>query len=550
MTGLATAVAGLEILSEAPASQLVRDLIAGDVRLAPFYAGHPRDPDAYRRKAESVSARLGSDARRRVADGVHATTAAAASKWERVLRGDGVLVTTGQQAGLFGGPLYTLNKILCAIRLAETLESRLNRPVAPMFWVAADDHDWAEVDHTYVVDGANQVRRITVASPPDAPPMPMSDRRLGEGITGALDELETLLPSSEFAARYLDLIRAAYRPDATVAGAFLALIRGLFADFDLLIVDPSHASVKQAAAPVLQHELAHAAEHAAILTRHSQRLERAGYGVQVPVSEDASNVLFHDDEGRERLVREDGRWTLRRTKRELSDADVQDLLRREPVRFSPNVLLRPVVESAVFPTIAYVGGPSEIAYFAQIGCLFLAHGIEPPIAVPRVSATLIEGKVRKVLDKFGIDVDDVRRPFHEVATQRVRDEMPDAVTAPLARLRSAIRMEYDHARDAAAAIDPTLRKWMEGVRNSSLATVDDAEKKVASHLKKRSEVELEQLRKAAVNLYPENAPQERVLNGIPYLARYGGGVMRDLARAMQQELDGGTPEWTGVRCDG
>ncbi|MGH7506328.1 MAG: bacillithiol biosynthesis cysteine-adding enzyme BshC, partial [Longimicrobiales bacterium] len=451
---------------------------------------------------------------------------------------------------LFGGPLYTVHKILTAVRLAETLEIELDRPVAPLFWVAADDHDWAEVDHTAVVDARNELRRVTVEAAPDSPPIPMSDRKLGPGIDAALDEFVALLPPSEFAPPLVELLRSAYRPDATVARAFHTLLAGLFADFDLLIVDPAHESVKRAASPVLRRELTHTADHAALLARQSHRLEEAGYGAQVTISEDASNVFFHDDAGRERLVRVDGSWSLRRTRRELSDDDVRSLLRDEPSRFSPNVLLRPVVEATLFPTIAYVGGPSEVAYFAQIGCLFAAHGIQPPVMHPRASAALVEGKVRKVLDKFGLEVGDVRRPFHEVATQRVRDEMPDAVTAPLARLRAAIREEYGSVRDAGGAIDPTLRKWVDGVRNSALGEVDNVEKKVASHLRKRNEVELEQLRKAAVNLYPDNAPQERVLNVLPYIAKYGSGVLRELARAMPCYLNGGAPGWTGVRCDG
>jgi uncharacterized protein YllA (UPF0747 family) len=129
--------------------------------------------------------------------------------------------------------------------------------------------------------------------------------------------------------------------------------------------------------------------------------------------------------------------------------------------------------------------------------------------------------------------------------------MPAAVTGPLERVRRALRGEYDALRDAAAAIDPTLRKWIEGVRNSALAESESAEKKVASHLKKKSEVELEQLRKAASNLFPESSPQERLLNVLPYIARYGSGLLPDVARAMQVQLiPDGVAAWTGVRCDG
>jgi bacillithiol synthase len=549
---MVASTSGLEVRTEVlSTSGIVRDLLAGDARLAPFYTGHPLDPATYARKAGEVGGRLSAEARRSVAPAVRATTAAAAEKWERIVRGDGVVVTTGQQAGLFGGPLYTVHKALSAIRLAETLEAELGLPVAPLFWVASDDHDWDEVDHAHVVDAGNVLHRITLAADPAAPPVPMSERVLGPEVDEALATLEGVLPASEFAPAILDLVRSAYRPGVSMAAAFEALLAGLFAGFDLLLVDPAHAAVKRAAAPVLARELERTEAHAQLLARAADRLRAAGYEPQVPISDDASNVFLHDDGGRERLVRARDRWHLRRTKRVLSDDDVAALLEAEPARFSPNVLLRPVVESTIFPTICYVGGPSEAAYFAQIGCLFRAHGLEPPIVFPRFSITLIEGKVRKVLDKFGMDAADFRRPFHELATQRVRDDMPPAVTEPLERLRAALRTEYDALRDAAGAIDPTLQKWIDGVRNAGLGETENVERKVASHLKKRSEVALDQLRKAAVNLFPENVPQERILNVLPYLARYGPAVLHDVARAMQVRLvPDGVAGWTGVHCDG
>jgi bacillithiol synthase len=550
-TAVAT-TAGLEVRPEAlSASGLVRDLLAGDARLAAFYAGHPLDPAAYARKAREVAKRLDPEARRRIAPAVRATTGAAAEKWERILRGDGAVVTTGQQAGLFGGPLYTVNKALSAIRLAAALEAELDMPVAPLFWVASDDHDWGEVDHAHVLDAGNALHRIELAADAAAPPVPMSERILGREVEDAVAALEAVLPSSEFATPLVDLVRSAYRPGVSMAAAFEALLAGLFAGFDLLLVDPAHEAVKRAAAPVLARELERAGAHADLLARAAERLRAAGYEPQVPISEDASNVFLHDDSGRERLVREADRWHLRRTKRVLSDEEVVALLESEPTRFSPNVLLRPVVESAIFPTLCYVGGPSEVAYFAQIGCLFHEHAIDPPVVFPRFSITLIESKVRKVLDKFEMDAAEFRRPFHELATQRVRDEMPAAVTEPLNRLRQAIRTEYELVREAAAAIDPTLRKWIDGVRNAGLGEAESVEKKVTSHLKKRSEVELEQLRKASINLFPENVPQERILNVLPFLARYGNGVLHDVARAMQVRLvPDGAAGWTGVRCDG
>lgn len=528
-------------------SDLVRDYLAGQPRLAPFFAGFPYDPEAFRRKAAAVHARLKPEARSRVAAAMAPTSTGAAERMRRMLAGYGLAVTTGQQAGLFGGPLYTTYKLLTAIGLARSLESLLAQPVVPVFWVAADDHDWLEVNHTSVVDGANEVRRVELAGP-EQPPLPMSERRLGDAIEATLDAFLQLLPESEFAAPWAELLRRCYRPDATVAGAFREMMLGLFAEFDVVLFDPSHPAVKKEAAPLLWRELEQSAAHASLLETQSARLVEAGYHAQVTIAREAANLSYSDEQGRDRLVRENDTWHLRRTRRTFTTQDLEARLRSEPERFSPNVLLRPVVESALLPTVAYVGGPAEVAYFAQIGCLFDAHGIEPPLVVPRRSAIVIEPKVRRVLDKFELAPADLMQPFHEVVTRLVRGELPEEVRGPLASLRNAIGAGYDALGAGAAAIDPTLEAWIRNLRNQSLGQVENAEKKILSHLKKRGEIEIDQLRKAAANLYPGGAPQERVLNIFPLLARYGPGLLRDLAGVMQVAPDRSMAGWSGVDC--
>jgi bacillithiol biosynthesis cysteine-adding enzyme BshC len=483
-----------------------------------------------------------------VAGALRPTSAAAREKLRRVLAGEGFAVTTGQQAGLFGGPLYTLYKILSAVRLASAVENVLGAPVVPMFWIAADDHDFAEVDHTFMIDSGNALARITLASPPDAPPVPMSERVTGEGITHALDAFIAGLPASEFAAPLIELLRRVWTPSASVARAFGDQLAGMLADMDVVLVDPSHPDLKAAAAPLLLHELEHTGAHAALLRERSDALVGLGYHEQVTIAVEAANVFYHDASGRDRLTREDGGWMLRRSKRMMSDAEIHAAVRAEPARFSPNVLLRPVVESALLPTVAYVGGPAEISYFAQIGCLFHAHRVEAPLAVPRGSITIVEPRVRKVLDKFGLEPHELMRPFHEVATQIIHDELAREVLDPIARLRSAIAQQYAALADGASAIDPTLRGWVTGVRNQALGQLESAEKKITSHLKKRSEIELEQLRKATVSLYPAGVLQERMLNGLPMIARYGPGLFRDLVAAMEIRLDRPLPGWRGVDC--
>lgn len=529
--------------------QLVSDYLAGREALAPFFAGFPWDPEAYRRKAEEVEGRFDRSARARMAEAIRPASPRAAERLARLVDEGGVLVTTGQQAGLFGGPLFTVHKALSAVRLAEALEGVLGRPALPLFWVASDDHDWDEVRRTAVLDVDNRLRRLELPASPDGASPPMSRRPLGEDVEPTLAQLRGALPDTDFSGELLEALRRAYRPERTVAAAFADLLVDLLAPFDVLLVDSAHPRVKELAVPVLLRELEGSEAHEERLRRQTERLRAAGYHAQVPILPGATNVFLDEEEGgRERLIREDGRLVLRRSGRPRAAGDVLARVEREPERFSPNVLLRPVVETAIFPTVAYVAGPGELSYFAQIGCLFRDHGFQPPLVFPRFSVTLIEGKVRKVLDKFDLPPEELAHPMHEVAGRILRDDLPEPVREAVGGLRRSIGEGYGRLESAARGIDPTLKGPIGSARGAAFHELEQVERKIVHHLKVRREVELEQLEKAAANLFPEGQPQERILNPFQYLVRYGRGLLAEVATRLEVRLDRPLPRWRGPEC--
>jgi len=493
--------------------------------------------ESYRAKAEEVDRRFDPEARRRAAALIHAPSAAAAARLEEVRAGNGLIVTTGQQPGLFTGPLYTIYKALAAVRLAEALERALGRPVLPVYWIASDDHDWAEANHTFVLDRANNLHRITLDAPADAPPASMRNRLLGVEVEVALNEFTQHLPTTEFAGALLDFLRECYRPGKSVAGAFGEVLTGLLAPFGMGFVDGGSPDLKKAASDLMARELDASAEHEALLARRTAELEAVGYHAQVPVLEGATNVCYEDEAGRERLYRDDGGFILRGSGRRFGRDELLALLAESPERFSANVALRPVVESAVLPTVCYVAGPGELSYFGQIGPLFDAHGIGMPVVFPRFSVTLIEPKVRKVLDKFGVEVDDFRQPIHELAGRVVRAELPAEVTEAIAALRRQLTEGYDRLVRATQGIDPTLKGPLEKARNAGHMQLAEVEKKIVHHMKQQNELGLDQLEKARANLYPDGAPQERVLNVYQFLVRYGSELLDAVADRMEVELD-------------
>lgn len=526
---------------------LVRDYQQAAPQLAAFFAGHPSDVASIRRVAARIDGEFPATTRRAMANAIRATSERARARLERIAAGEGFFVTTGQQAGLFTGPLFTIYKTLTAVKLAAALEAKLEVPVAPLFWTAADDHDFAEVNHAYVLGVNNDLHRIDIGGPNDVL-RSMSRTILGDTVGSAIARLEEVLPVNEFSKQIVGLIRANYTPDRSVAAAFSGLMESLFSSYDLLITSSADQTVKALAAPIIRRELEESREHEAAVRRLTERLVAAGYHEQVGVRNGAVNVLYEDDDGRDRLVREADVWYLSRTKRRMQTAELYELLALHPERFSPNVLLRPVVASAIFPTIAYVGGPAEVSYFGQIGCLFEAHGVIMPLVMPRASIDVVEYKVQKILDKYGLDAAAFRQPFDQLTSQVIRDALPENVSARVVSLREEIASGYADLVAATHTIDPTLRGPLEAARTASEKSLGDVEKKIVSHLKKKNEVGVDQLRKASLNLFPEGDPQERVISGVSYLARYGSAFVDSAAAQIDFPLDAHAPEWMGVDC--
>lgn len=538
---------GLELhVSPLAGSRLVDDYQIGHPSLAPFFSGHPYDIEAYRRKAAEVEQRLDATSRALLTEALKPTTPRAADRLRQVLDGNGFFVTTGQQAGLFGGPLYTVYKVLSAVQLAAALERELGRTVVPVFWVGADDHDFEEIAGIIALDEQDALHRVSIERPADAAAVAMAEQPLGDDVTAALDAFAATMPGGPFADDVMARLRAHYRPGRTVADAFEASMAELLAPFDVVIVSSAHPALKRAAAPVLRREFDAQAEHATLLAHTSAALERAGYGVQVPIAEDVSNVFHSDAGGRDRLVREDNGWHHRRSLRRMSDDALDALLEEKPEAFSPNVLLRPVVESAVLPTLAYVAGPGELAYFAQIGCLFRAHGIEPPVVFPRHSVTLVGPTERRLLERQELEVASFRRDAAELVHEAMRDEIPDGVARVLLELRATIDSGFAKLAEAALPIDVTLAGPVDGARRAALGNVDAIEKRVLARLRVREDTAARQIERIAAHLRPLGAPQERQLNIFTFLARYGATLPPAVAEAMRVELDTPAPDWSGV----
>ena len=267
----------------------------------------------------------------------------------RLRRPGALAVTTGQQPGLFTGPLYTIHKALSAAGLARVLEQQWSRPVVPVFWLAGDDHDYTEASQASWIGADGAVVTATLPPrPPEAPLTPMYRQPLGPEVGAALDRLAADLPDSEFRQSTLEWLRRHYRHEATVAGSYAGAMAELLAPLGVICLDSTHPAVKRAMAPYLVQALTHAADLERDLDRHIEALGTTARTSGVTVGDGASLVMLEAALGRDRLVADGSTFVTRRSRERLDLAALQRIADESPTRLSPNVLLRPVLRARFF----------------------------------------------------------------------------------------------------------------------------------------------------------------------------------------------------------
>jgi bacillithiol synthase len=451
------------------------------------------------------------------------------------LREPGALVvTTGQQPGLFTGPLYTIYKALSTAALSRILERQWQRPVVPVFWVAGDDHDFAEASRAGWISAEGTITNASLPPrAPDAPLTPLYRERFGEEIDTLLSTLAGDLPASEFRTWTLEWLQRHYHPGATIAGSFSGALAELLAPTGVVCLESTHPTVKRAAARYLIRALGLARELDADLEHRAHELTTLGLDPGVPVGEGATLVMLEGPLGRDRLLVDGGGFVTRRGRERLNLEMLQRIGAAEPERLSPNVLLRPVIESALLPTVAYLAGPGELKYLALTPPVYERMRVPRQMAVPRWSGVLVEPRVDRVLQKFGIELSDLLQPAGALESRLVRSQLPEEVGRTLRSLREDLASGYDALAKGAAEIDPTMTKSVQGTKNQALAALKDVEKKLVQHLKRRQETELGQLAKARALVLPEGQPQERILTVASFLARYGPPLLEEISESIE-----------------
>ena len=428
-------------------------------------------------------------------------------------------VVTGQQVGLFLGPLYTIYKAASAVVLARVLAEETGTPVVPMFWLQTEDHDVVEVASCGVAAGAS-CEMVSVPADRDNR-ISIEHLALPDEIDQALAKVAELVGDGPDATAHLERLRRHYRRGASWSGAFAGVLAELFAPEGLVVIDPRDPALAAAAAPVHARALDDAPRIAAALIARADELERAGEPVQVHVREGAPLAFFHPDGAERARVRLEPRgegFGEVGGERVHDRGALQAALAADPRTFSTSALLRPIVQDTLLPTVAYVGGPGELAYFAQLGPLYGAFDLAPPMIVRRASFRIVDDRARKLLARLGIAATDCEHRSEPELVARIRG--PETVAAA-SRLLDPFIAAHDQLAATLASANPAITRALAKTR----ATVERSIQKFATKLQRVTAYEdaelLDAVRRLRAWLAPDGEPQERTL-GLPCFAARGG----------------------------
>ena len=417
---------------------------------------------------------------------------------ETLRSGRAAVVVTGQQVGLFSGPLYAFYKAASAIAVARALSAESGVPCVPVFWLQSEDHDFAEIDHCFVHARDGSVQRLSVAGPADSR-RSVSSLELGSDVTRALDALTSALGGLPHADETLAVLRRHYRPEAGWVGAFASYFAEVFSDDGLLFCDPRDASLVAEARPVHQRALAECRAISSALEAREAALTAAGFAVQVNVRADVPLSFVH--------------------------AEGFDGPRARPAAgtavpagavCSSSALLRPIVQDTLLPTAAIVGGPGELNYFAQLPPLYEHFGLAMPMAVPRARFRVVDERTRKALAELGLPAAKLEVARAEVLASLVTDDGAPTPEAIEAGIVAAVEAELGRLPP-----DPRLGKAVERTRRTLARAASRLKGRYAFARAERDQVTAQRVDRVQASLWPTGAPQERVLCLPSMAARFG-----------------------------
>jgi len=506
--------------------RLASDYAFAFAKVEPFFAGDPATPSAW---ADTITRsqsfkRQPAEIARVIAAQQAGRNAPAASRESATRLADPAtrVVITGQQAGLFGGPLFTLLKAITTMKLAAEVSREHRVPVVPVFWIDAEDHDWPEVSGCTVLDTELAPATVRLEDLPGAGSSPIARLTLNDAAHTALDQLNTALPDTEFKAELMAALRTAYAPGRSMSAAFGVWLEHVLGPHGLVVYDSSDPASKPLARDVFVKEISQPGETARIAAKAGDALVAKGYHAQATLP-DGTVSLFHLNAERA-PIRIEGKTAVV-GERSISLDELADETRNHPEHFSPNVLLRPLVQDTVFPTICYVAGPNELAYLGQLKDVYAHFGIPMPLFYQRGTATLADSATLRFLSKYDLPITALRAQDEWALNQLLESQLPPTVEQALTSISSMVDERMAAVASAVPQIDPTLEGAVKSTLGKMQHEVQSLHNKVIQAAKRKDDTLRRQFQRAQALTFPQGHPQEREVGFVWFLNRYGPALV-------------------------
>jgi len=516
-------------------SALLTDYLYHYDRVSQFYNGSPYDPASYpkvaaqrrgfegtRREIAEILARQNSDF------GCSEPTLA---NIQRLGEPGTFAVVTGQQVGLFSGPAFTLYKALTTVRLAQSLSDQ-GLPCVPIFWLATEDHDLAEVAEAATFD--EEYDLIPLRDPGDrpSPRSPVGQVRHTAEVSAALHQLETVLPVGEPRSRLLQDLRECYEPGVKWGHSFAKFMTRLFGRWGVILIDPLDESVHQLSAGVYQRALGRASELGAQILDRSHALVQHGYHAQVHVVEDSTLVFVARHGDRVPLHQRDGKLFIDGNT-EVSLAKLQSWLAERPLDFSPNVLLRPLIQDTLLPTLVYVAGPSELAYLGQAQVLYQAFGRPHPVVFPRAAFTLLDWRTDRLMEKYRLSLEDVWQGEGHLSRKIDATGFAEGWSERFDQGERDLEQLLNRFHEDIEKLDPTLLDTLEHAKEKMKYQMERLRGKLTRAALGRSDLLARHEQALLRFLMPHKDLQERRVGGVYFLGRAGYELLDRLLEHIQ-----------------
>lgn len=437
------------------------------------------------------------------------------------LKNDAVAVVAGQQAGLLTGPLYTIHKIVSVIRLAREQEQKLNHPVVPVFWIAGEDHDYQEVNHIFL----EQDGKIKKNGYPEQ----VVDKRMTSDVEydpavmkNWISSILKVLGETEFTAGLADEMDGLIREGEDIVTFFARFIMTLFKDYGLLVIDSSYGALRKLEAPYFRHLIENSREITDEVLMQQKTIQAEGFNTQLEISSDAANIFLNLQNERALLERDGSGFKDKNNDSFFTKEELLGILDDQPGRLSNNVVTRPLMQEWLFPTLSFIGGPGEIAYWGELKKAFEFMGMNMPPVMPRLNITILERTVAKRIEELSLSLQEVVRS----GVSHVRDEFldslkPNELEGELQEIETYLMAKYEGIKKEAAAVDSNLEPIVDKNLEIHRKQFDFLRKRTEKSIRDKNERQLSRFDLIENSIRPNGGPQERTLNILYYMNRFG-----------------------------